>query len=321
MPTNTKGVILISVLMIVLILSAISVSIGQGYFLALKREGYINFESNAFQYTRTLEVLSEREIRKQFAPKRSYTSLSMPFFSQPISIQSDYGTITATATDASNCFNINSLFLYENKSFIPNERSIAGLKRLLFLLQYNENHVDSLIDQILDWVDSDNESRANGLEDYFYTGPASQVKQYSSQRLFYHLSELMNLPSMIHFNWRQMKQYLCAHPSIDSSGVNINHLKIKDAPLLASILPDIDIPEAESMILDTPVDGFRTASELYLAFPGIEFNQSYLPIRLNTDLIWVNSIVVYEKSSVSAKTLFQIKNSETIALNRFYNDE
>ena len=131
----------------------------------------------------------------------------------------------------------------------------------------------------------------------------------------------MNLPSMVHFNWGQMKQYLCAHPSIDSSGVNINHLKIKDAPLLASILPDIDIPEAESMILDIPLDGFRTASELYLAFPGIEFNQSYLPIRLNTDLIWVNSIVVYEKSSVSAKTLFQIKNSETITLNRFYNDE
>ena len=75
------------------------------------------------------------------------------------------------------------------------------------------------------------------------------------------------------------------------------------------------------MILDIPVEGFRTASELYLAFPGIEFNQAYLPIRLNTDLIWVNSSVAHEKSSVSARTLFQIKNSETITLNRFYNDD
>ena len=107
MNTNSRGAILISVLLIVLMLSAISVSLSQNYFLALKREGYVNFESNALQYIRTLEVLSAEEIKKQFTPQRSYTSLSMPFFSQPISVQSDYGLIVAEARDASNCFNLN----------------------------------------------------------------------------------------------------------------------------------------------------------------------------------------------------------------------
>ena len=64
MSTNTRGVVLISVMMIMLILSAIGVSLSQNYFLALKREGYVNFENNAFQYIRAIEVLSEEEMKK-----------------------------------------------------------------------------------------------------------------------------------------------------------------------------------------------------------------------------------------------------------------
>ena len=64
MSTNTKGVVLISVMMIMLILSAIGVSLSQNYFLALKRESYVNFENNALQYIGTIEVLSAEEMKK-----------------------------------------------------------------------------------------------------------------------------------------------------------------------------------------------------------------------------------------------------------------
>ena len=29
---------------------------------------------------------------------------------------------------------------------------------------------NSIIDQIIDWIDTDDQPRANGFEDYFYTG-------------------------------------------------------------------------------------------------------------------------------------------------------
>lgn len=320
MNTNSRGAILISVLLIVLMLSAISVSLSQNYFLALKREGYVNFESNALQYIRTLEVLSAEEIKKQFTPQRSYTSLSMPFFSQPISVQSDYGLIVAEARDASNCFNLNSLFVYENKNFVPNDRAIKGLKKLLLILEYNENEIDVFIDQIIDWVDFDDEPRPYGLEDYFYIGPMSEIKQYTARRLFYHKSELMNLPSINYFKWGEISQYLCAHPLIAISGVNINHLEINNAPLLAAIIPEINVSEAESMILNIPEEGFKSVSELYLSFPSIEFNQTYLPITLTTELVKLESKIIHENSAMSASTVFQIKNNEPIILNRFYND-
>ena len=320
MSTNTKGVVLISVMMIMLILSAIGVSLSQNYFLALKRESYVNFENNALQYIGTIEVLSAEEMKKQFTPKRSFTNLTMPFFSEPISAQTDYGTIIANARDASNCFNINSLFLYESQQFVPNDRSIKGFRKLLMLLQYNETEIDPLIDQILDWVDSDDQPRPYGLEDYFYTGPASAVKQYSTQRLFYHTSELLNLPSIDYFDWNQIKHYLCAHPLIDDSGININHLGIEDALLLASVIPEIEITDAESMILDIPAEGFKSMNDLYLAFPSIAFNQTYLPISLTTDLVWIETKLGHENSMMNARTLFKIKNNETIILNRFYND-
>lgn len=320
MSTNTRGVVLISVMMIMLILSAIGVSLSQNYFLALKREGYVNFENNVFQYIRAIEVLSEEEMKKQFTPQRSSTNQSMPFFSQPISVQSDYGAILANAKDASSCFNLNNLFIYQNQQFVANEKSIKGFKKMLLLLEYDEAEIDPLIDQILDWVDLDDEPRTYGLEDYFYTGPVSQVKQYSSQRLFYHKSELMSLPSINYFNWNEIKNYLCAHPLIDNSGININHLKEEDALLLASIIPGIDISDAESIILEIPLEGFESLNDLYLAFPNVSFNESFLPISLTTNLIWIDTEIVHENANMDARTLFQIKNNETIILNRFYND-
>ena len=73
--------------------------------------------------------------------------------------------------DASACYNINSLVDFTNQEYIPNERSITGLKKLLELLKYNGSEIDEFIDQMIDWIDKDSQPRNYGLEDYYYTGP------------------------------------------------------------------------------------------------------------------------------------------------------
>ena len=61
---NSKGIVLISVLLIVLMLSVISVSIGKYYFLSSKREGYVDFQNDAIQYMANVETLAIKEIKK-----------------------------------------------------------------------------------------------------------------------------------------------------------------------------------------------------------------------------------------------------------------
>ena len=167
MYTNNKGIVLISVLFIVLILSAIGASMSNTYLLSIKRETYVGFQSDAIQYIDNVETLAKEEIIKQFSPIRRYTSKSLPMFVNPIRLESESGNIIANIEDASACYNINSLVDFTNQEYTPNERSIAGLKKLLELLKYNGSEIDEFIDQMIDWIDKDSQPRNYGLEDYF----------------------------------------------------------------------------------------------------------------------------------------------------------
>ena len=62
MYTNNKGIVLISVLFIVLILSAIGASMSNTYLLSIKRETYVGFQSDAIQYIDNVETHAKEEI-------------------------------------------------------------------------------------------------------------------------------------------------------------------------------------------------------------------------------------------------------------------
>ena len=80
-----------------------------------------------------------------------------------------------------------------------NEESISRLKKYFFLKEVDEIYVDEFIDQVIDWIDKDNDPRANGVEDYYYTGPLANPKHYSGMRYFYNISELKPLPIRYHY--------------------------------------------------------------------------------------------------------------------------
>ena len=102
--TNRKGIVLISVLLIVLILSAISVSIGQYYFLSFTREGYVDFQNNALQYARNLETYALHEMKKEFKFSKQFFPKNHVLLTQPMYIELENGTLHATLTDATNSF-------------------------------------------------------------------------------------------------------------------------------------------------------------------------------------------------------------------------
>tara|TARA_B110000467_G_scaffold155034_1_gene166892 strand:- start:422 stop:592 length:171 start_codon:yes stop_codon:yes gene_type:complete len=50
MQAKTKGVVLISVLLIVLLLSSVAVIIGNNYLISLKRASYLEFQTNSLNF-------------------------------------------------------------------------------------------------------------------------------------------------------------------------------------------------------------------------------------------------------------------------------
>jgi len=60
-----KGVILISVLLIVLVLSAIAMSIGNNFLLAFKRSIYQDLQTNSFELFKNIESISIKRIEEK----------------------------------------------------------------------------------------------------------------------------------------------------------------------------------------------------------------------------------------------------------------
>ena len=319
MPMSNKGIVLISVLLIVLMLSAISVSIGKYYFLSFQREGYVDFQSNAIQYIGNIEILALKEVTRELRLSKKYMAKDNILLNNPFGIEIENGLVSAKLSDASDCFNVNSLYDHKDQKYLINTKAVEGFKRLLRILEYEDNVIDSLTDQVLDWIDSDNEPRSNGLEDYYYIGPMHTTKQFTAKRFFYHLSEIRSLPASKNINWQVFQEHFCVYPNLGDYKININLLQLNNSILLASIIPDLTIDQAEVLISEIPLEGFKSISELYTAFPNINFNQSYLPISLTTELLLLRSDLSSNEYSASATAIINFKNNKATILSRFYN--
>ena len=164
-----KGVVLMSVLLIVLLLSSIAAMIGNNYFISLKRAAYLEFQSSSLNLFRGMEFLAKKKINQEIKFKE-FIGKDNSMFVNNIFLEDDTGYIFSEIFDASTCFNVNNLVQKNEDNYIPHQESIKVFKRLMLLKEVDERETNQMIDQIIDWIDIDNRPRSNGLEDYFYTG-------------------------------------------------------------------------------------------------------------------------------------------------------
>jgi len=315
-----RGVILISVLLIVLVLSAIAMSIGNNFLLAFKRSIYQDLQSNSFELFKNIESISLKRIEEKNRFGSQALTKDDPLFKDTFYFELPNGQLYAQISDASNCLNINSVVSLSNKNYVQNPKGMAALKKYLMYKEFDERDIDSLIDQMIDWIDIDNQPRQGGLEDYFYTGPLHNPQQYTSKRLFYDLSELKNLPAFRKFNWDNVSNYLCSIPLSGNSKVNINTLNMEDSELLSSLLPNVTVKDAEAIIASIPQEGFVDISQLMLEFPGVDFTNSDATIFFTSNLFSIKSEIISEDMKISSESILYLENNRNgYIVSRTYN--
>ena len=244
MNSKTKGVVLISILLVVPLLSAVAVTFGNKYLLSLKRSQYIDFQSLSLNSFRNIESLSYRIIDDEYRFNSKKLSKNNPIINNQIYFNFDNTEIIGNISDASNCFNINSMVLLKDGNYLENTQTTNAFRRLMNSFDIEDNLIEEIIDQIIDWIDRDSNPRAYGLEDYYYSGPLHNPREYSGMRLFISIDELKSIPAVKNIEWQIFKNHFCALPSNTSLSFNINTLTKKDDLLLSSIYPNIDIADA-----------------------------------------------------------------------------
>ena len=303
---NKPGVILITTLLIVMILSIISVQISKNFYISLKREAYLDFKNLSHQMLMSSEQQAIKSLQKNIKSFQSKLTLNDSLLNNKFYFQNDLMVLEVSVLDASNCFNLNSLFKPSGNSYEIRPLYKAWLKRYLKLKQFNEADIESFIDQLVDWVDHDNQPLNFGAENYFYIGPASKISQFTPKRLLVDISEINNFPIMERVDYRDLITNLCVFPN-------------RNSLLIAAFFDEENLEYTASQILNMPKNGYDDVNVFI-----DQFNQaSKFPsqvLSINSQTFRLQSDIINENFSANLETLviLDISNSAEV-LSRTFN--
>ena len=320
MKFRNKGVVLISILLIVLLLSAVAITFGNKYLVSLKRAQYIEFQSLSLNAFRNVEAMSLNKIDKFSRFNSSNLTKENPLLTDEIYFEINGATIVGSIDDASNCFNINSLVKAGKDDYQENKKSMNAFRELMYLAEVDNNVAEEIIDQIIDWVDKNSNPRAYGLEDYYYSGPLHNPREFSGGRLLIDIEELKSIPSVRLVDWDIFKEFFCAYPFATNLKLNINTLDKNNILLLTAFFPKIDIKDSEYIIENIPVNGFQDINTFLQAFEDIDLSSPNGEVIFTSDIFNIETVIDYEGYSASSKsTLIYGKNKNGYILSRTYN--
>jgi general secretion pathway protein K len=315
---NKPGVILITTLLIVMILSIISVQISKNFYISLKREAYLDFKNLSHQMLMSSEKQAIKSLQKNIKPFQSKLTLNDSLLNNKFYFQNDLMVLEVSVLDASNCFNLNSLFKPSGNSYEIRPLYKAWLKRYLKLKQFNEADIESFIDQLVDWVDHDNQPLNFGAENYFYIGPTSKISQFTPKRLLVDISEINNFPIMERMDYRDLITSLCVLPNRNNQIININSLVQSDSLLIAAFFDEENLEYTSSQILNMPKNGYDDVNVFI-----DQFNQaSKFPsqvLSINSQTFRLQSDIINENFSANLETLviLDISNSAEVIRRTF----
>ena len=315
---NKPGVILITTLLIVMILSIISMQISKNFYISLKREAYLDFKNLSHQMLMSSEKQAIKSLQKNVKPFQSKLTLNDSLLNNKFYFQNDLMLLEVSVLDASNCFNLNSLFKPSGNSYEIRPLYKAWLKRYLKLKQFNEADIESFIDQLVDWVDHDNQPLNFGAENYFYIGPASKISQFTPKRLLVDISEINNFPIMERMDYRDLITNLCVLPNRNNQIININSLVQSDSLLIAAFFDEENLEYTSSQILNMPKNGYDDVNVFI-----DQFNQaSKFPsqvLSINSQTFRLQSDIINENFSANLETLviLDISNSAEVIRRTF----
>ena len=242
-------------------MSIISIQISKNFFLSIQRDLYIDFKNHSLQLLLSSEKQAIKSIQKEIISSNGKLINKDPVLNQSYFFSNELATIQVDVSDASNCFNLNSIFIKTGDGIQIKKDNREWLERLLRLKGLDAPEIESFIDQLIDWVDPDNQPLNFGAENYFYIGPLSPINQYTPKRLLYNLSEIKNFPVLDQISFQKISNNLCVLPVLSNQLINVNTLNDSHINLIASLFDEENLEFIESQILDTPENGYDSANE------------------------------------------------------------
>ncbi|MEO1038495.1 MAG: type II secretion system minor pseudopilin GspK [Pseudomonadota bacterium] len=263
-----RGTALISALLTVALMSALAVELVDNARFSLARSSNIQDRDQAYWHARGAREFAEQLLS---ASVGGADEIMRP--SDPWVVQSDQtfpiedGVLVGRIEDGNNCFNINTLLPdvssnEDDPAALTAEQAGRSFTALMDGLAMPPGVTESVRAQIIDWIDADAFARPGGAEDRDFAR-FSPPYRAANQR-FVELEEILALPVMTPALFAALEPWLCVRPEAVRLPVNVNTLRIDQAPLLAAALHgELTLADAETVLFRRPVQGYEDLAEFW----------------------------------------------------------
>lgn len=263
-PKKRKGAALIIVLLLAATLSVVALSIAEIMTRSAERSTALRARGEALWIAFGAEQLTLTAIRDGIAASPKILTGNEAWINKSLTLPLDQGSATVVITDATRCFNLNSLVKrFADGHTQSNAQNIAAFAALVAALRpAGFSGETSLAAAAADWIDVDAFNEPLGAEDGAYL--SEKIPRRTGGTLFADPTELRAVRDMTGPAFAGLRRMLCAWSTSEAQPVNVNMLKAADAPLLAALsLGAISTSEAAAVIGDRPPSGYATLDEFW----------------------------------------------------------
>ena len=302
-----SGVALLTVLLLVAVMSVLVMSVLDDIRFGLRRASNAQSMAQAQWYALGAETLAMAQIDKLSAREPGRTTLVGDWNDRPLVFPVEHGTISARLSDATTCFNLNSVVEGAPELWQRNDAGSRQFGALLHALDVPAHQADALVDALVDWIDSDSVPGALGAEDATYLSrtPAHRT----SATLLAEPSELRAIAGFNDDIYIRLRPHVCALPTDEPSPINLNTLEDDDAVLLSMLTDRALGPDAaRRLIRARPSGGWPDIDAFWShrLMAGIEPAQSVREqVSLRTRFFALQSQIEYVDAQVVASALFE----------------
>jgi len=238
--SRSRGIALLTVLLVVSIASIIGVALIKRQWVDIRKTENTLRMNQSWLYAQGIEAWALGRLQADLKQTPTKTDSEHDIWNQPIApTQVDGGQLSAVISDYQGRFNINSLVSTSDNPEIFQRR----FEKLLMVLDLPQE----LVYPILDWLDSDSETRyPNGVEENHYM--AKDPPYRPANQAMSDVSELRLIEGITDEIYNTLVPHISALPKTSSGktpGININ---TASETVLRSIHVDLELEDVQSIL-------------------------------------------------------------------------
>jgi general secretion pathway protein K len=316
---DESGAALLTTLMIVAALSAISVSV----LADMRRSGRISANATSIAQAQWYAIGAEAFARVTAEDLVSgalpRTSLAGP--PRTATFPLDNGLMQVAVRDGSTCINLNSVVAGAGDIYERDETGASQLRTMMKLQDIPGGRAAELVDTLVAWIDTAGGSV--GADD----GPYAQVDPpyITGREPLAEVSELRAIRGFTPEIVRKLRPWVCALPHVGPSRINLNALVPEQAPLLVAISEGrISNRQATDLIKRRPPMGWQSIGEVF-ADPGLAAlalpETVIASFALETRYLAIDALVTHGEAEVVMSELMMRSGSGFVTAARRWSED